>query len=413
MERDSMEFDIVCVGGGIATLSTVLRLLKRIKQSGLSKEKPSVLIIEKSENLGNHVLSGAVVDPAPLAELLSEDERKNFPIESPVTSEGFYNLTRTDSFKLPWVPPMMHAENYPIVSLSSVTRYFGKLCESAGAEIYAGFSAARLLEENGKITGIQIGDKGLDKDGSKKTIFEAGPNVMAKVVILGEGACGKLTEKLITERNLNKGCNAQTYALGVKEVIEIPSRPEQKGSIIHTFGYPMNSSTYGGGFIYCMSDTKVAIGMVTALDYTNPTINPHDIFRLFKVHPLVREYIKDGKVSAYGAKVLPEGGFYSAPDLVTDGAIIVGDAAGLLDSLRLKGVHIAIQSGIAAGDTLFQCWEKNDYSLPMLETYSKIFQETSGWKQMHRVKNVRASFAHGMLPGIMAAGMSWITGGIL
>ncbi len=413
MERDSMDFDIVCVGGGIASLATVLRLLKRIKQCGLTREKPSILIIEKSENAGNHVLSGAVVDPEPLAELLSDDERKNLPVESSVTSEGFYNLTKNGSFKLPWVPPMMHAENYPIMSLSAVTRYMVKLCETAGAEVYAGFSAAKLLEENDRVTGIQIGDKGLDKDGSPKSIFEAGPNVMAKVVILGEGACGKLTEKLIAERKLNDGRNAQTYAIGVKEVIEIPSRPEQKGRIIHTFGYPLNYSTYGGGFIYCMSDTKVAVGMVTALDYTNPTINPHDIFRLFKMHPLVHEYIKGGKVSAYGAKVLPEGGYHSVPDLVTDGAMIVGDAAGLLDSLRLKGVHIAIQSGIAAGDTLFQCWEKNDYSTAMLKSYPEMLKRTSGWRQMTRVRNVRASFAHGMFPGIAAAGMSWMTGGIL
>lgn len=413
MERDSMEFDIVCVGGGVATLSTVLRLLKRIKQSGESKAKPTVLVIEKAEGVGNHSLSGAVMDPEPLAELLSEEERAKFPTESNVVSEAYYSLSRTGGFKLPWIPPMLHAVGFPIISLAAVARYLCKLCEAAGAEVYTGFSAVKLLEENGRITGIQIGDKGLDKDGSRKHIFEAGPNIMAKVVILGEGACGKLTEKLIADKKLDEGCNAQTYAVGCKEIIEIPSRPDQKGKIVHTFAYPNDYSTYGGGFVYCMSDTKVAIGMVTALDYKNPTLNPHENFRLMKLNPVIREYIEGGKVIAYGAKVLPEGGCHSVPRAVADGAMIVGDGAGLLDSLRLKGVHIAMQSGIAAGDTLFECWQKNDYSLSALNAYPLKFQQMSGWRQMQRVKNVRASFTYGTIPGIMAAGMSWATFGAL
>ncbi|MDD5521394.1 MAG: electron transfer flavoprotein-ubiquinone oxidoreductase [Kiritimatiellae bacterium] len=413
MERESMEFDIVCVGGGVATLSTVLRLLKRIKQSSSTKEKPSVLIIEKAANAGNHALSGAVIDPEPFNELLSDEEIKNFPVESYVRLEAFYHLSKTIRVRLPWIPPMMQSKGFPITSISAVTRYLSKLCEAAGAEIYTGFSAVKLLEENGRITGIQIGDKGLDKDGSKKPCFEAGPNVIAKIVVLGEGSCGKLTEKLITDKKLNEGQNPQTYAIGIKEVIEIPSRPRQKGRIIHTFGYPLDHSTYGGGFIYCMSDTKVAIGMVTALDYSNPTINPHDLFRMYKLHPVVRRYITGGKVIGYGAKVLTEGGYYSAPQLITDGAMIVGDGAGLLDSLRLKGIHIALQSGIAAGDTLFDCWEKNDYSLNTLKAYPEKFYQMSGWKQMRRVKNVHASFTYGMFPGMMAVGMSWATAGIL
>jgi len=412
-EREVMEFDIVCVGGGIATLSTVLRLLKRIKQSGESREKPSILVLEKAENTGNHSLSGAIIDPEALPELFDAEELKNFPVESYVNSEGFYSLFKNGGFKLPWVPPAMHVKGYPIVSISAVTRYLGQLCETAGAEIYTGFSAAKILEENGRITGIQIGDKGLDKDGSKKDIFQAGPNVLAKTVVLGEGAFGKLTENLIASRKLNAGCNDQTYALGVKEVIEVPSRPAQKGKILHTFGYPLDHLTFGGGFVYCMSDTKVAIGMVTALDYTNANMNPHDMFRLFKLNPVVRRFIDGGKVLSYGAKILPEGGYYSAPATVTDGAIIVGDGAGLLDSVRLKGIHIAIESGIAAGDTLFECWQKNDYSFEMLKPYQERVRQMPGWKQMRRVRNVRASFKMGTMSGIIAAGMSWATAGLL
>lgn len=413
MERDSLEFDIVCVGAGIATLSTVLRLLKRAGQTGNAKAKPTVLIIEKGKHVGNHVLSGAVMDPEPLSELLSPGELKEFPIATTVVSEEFYRLSKSSGFKLPWIPSMMSAEGFPIISLSAATRYLSKLCEAAGAEVYTEFSATKLLEENGRITGIQIGDKGLDKDGSQKPAFEVGPNVLAKVVVLGEGACGKLTEQLITDRKLNEGRNHQTYAVGVKELIEIPPRPAQKGKIVHTFGYPLDYFTYGGGFVYCLSDTKVAIGMATALDYTNPTASPHDIFRLFKHNPVVQQYITDGKVIGYGAKVLPEGGYFAAPNTVVDGAIIVGDGAGLLDSLRLKGVHIAMQSGIAAGDTLFECWQKDNYSLAGLMAYPEKFKQMSGWKQMKRVRNVRAAFTHGTMPGIMAAGMSWALNGAL
>ena len=413
MERDSLEFDIVCVGAGIATLSTVLRLLKQAGQTGNDKAKPTVLIIEKSKAIGNNVLSGAVVDPEPLADLLSADELKKFPIESNVESEEFYRLSKTGGTKVPWVPPMMHAGGFPIVSLSAATRYLAKLCEAAGAEIYTEFSAVKLLEDKGRVTGIQIGDKGLDKDGSHKHAFEPGPNVFAKVVVLGEGACGKLTAQLIADRKLDAGCNSQTYAVGIKEIIEIPSRPAQKGKIVHTFGYPLEDGTYGGGFVYCLSDRKVAIGMCTALDYANPTLSPHDVFRLFKLNPVIKPYITGGKVIGYGAKVLPEGGYFSAPKTVVDGAIIVGDGAGLLDSLRLKGVHIAIQSGIAAGDTLFECWQKNDYSLPNLNTYPDKFKQKSGWQQMKRVRNVRASFSIGPLAGVMASGLSWLTNGAL
>ena len=413
MERDSLEFDIVCVGGGIASLSTVLRLFKRIRQDRSTQEKPSVLVVDKAQNVGNHILSGAVMDPESLRELLSDEEFKAFPVESSVVSEAFYYLTRNGGIRLPWVPPMMQAEGFPILSLSAGVRYMGKLCEAEGAELQAGFSAVQLLENGGRIAGIQVGDKGLDKDGSKKPIYEAGPNVFAKIVVLGEGAFGKLTEKLIADRNLNGGRNSQTYALGIKEVLQIPSRPEQKGRIVHAFGYPLDYGTYGGGFVYGMSDTRVAVGMVTALDYRNPTLSPHENFRLFKLNPVIRPFIDGGKVVSYGAKILPEGGCHSAPGLVVDGAMIVGDGGGLVDSLRLKGIHIAIQSGIAAGDTLYECWKKRDYSLASLQAYPEKFRQMPGWQQMRRVRNVRAAFTHGSLPGVAAAGLSWATRGLI
>lgn len=411
MERDTMEFDIVCVGCGVASLSTVLRLLKRAKAEG-NGTPPSVLVIDKGTTIGAHVLSGAVMDPAPMAELLDAAQFEALPTYAEVQAESFHRLTARGSMKLPWIPPVMRAEGYPIVSLSAVTQYLAKQCEAAGAEIYAGFAGVDLLREGSRITGVRIGDKGVDKQGNRRSNFEAGPDLMAKVIVLGEGACGYLTEKLIARENL-RGANPQTYAIGIKELLETPEHKGVGGTILHTFGYPQDSATYGGGFIYGMSDRLVAVGLVTALDYRNPNLNPHDLFRLFKQHPVVRPFIAGGKVVEYGAKVLPEGGLNSLPTLVADGALIVGDGAGLLDTLRLKGVHLAVQSGLAAGDTLFECWKSGDYSRAALDRYPRQLETMSGWKQLHNTRNVRASFARGRLAGIMAAGLSVFTGGRL
>lgn len=412
MKRDTMEFDIVGVGGGVATFATVLRLLKRIKQAAPAKA-PSVLIVEKGAMTGAHILSGAVLDPEPLTELLSAEERSKMPIGARVKTENFYRLTRNQALRLPWIPPALSAHNFPIVSLSSLSKYLGQLCEEAGAEIGTGFSAAELLQTDGRVTGIRIGDKGIDKHGSPKPIFEPGPDISAKVVILGEGACGKLTEKLIAGKGLRARGNPQAYAIGIKEIYETQAVPGRAGTIAHTFGYPLAGHAYGGGFLYCPSDTKVAVGLVTALDYAEAALNPHDLFRLYKRHPLVHSFLADSKVIAYGAKVLPEGGFYSLPALASEGALIVGDAAGLLDSLRLKGIHIALQSGIAAGDTLFDCWQQNDFSLSALSAYPRRLQASSGWRQMKRIRNVRACFTLGTLPGIAGAALSLFTNGLL
>ncbi|MFZ4397749.1 MAG: 4Fe-4S dicluster domain-containing protein [Kiritimatiellia bacterium] len=414
MDRDRMTFDIVGVGCGIATLSTVLRLLKRVRNDGAasSRPPPSVLIIEKGASIGAHSMSGAVVDSESLADLLTLDEFTALPRFATVQKESFQYLTASKALRVPWVPPLMQAEGFPIVSLSAVTRYLAGLCEKAGAEIYCGFPAVELLRENGRVTGVRLGDKGVDKDGKKRSMFLPGADLMARTVILGEGACGFLSEQLI-EQDQMRGPNPQTYAVGIKELLEIPERKGSAGTIMHTFGYPLDSKTYGGGFVYCLSDTLVAVGMVTALDYRNPTLNPHDLFRLFKRHPRVQPFLAGGKVVEYGAKVLPEGGVHSVPGLVADGAILVGDAGGLCNSLRLKGVHLAVQSGLAAGDTLFACWQNGDWSKAALQKYPAQLQKSRGWKELEKIRNVRASFHFGTIPGMMSVGMSLGSAGML
>jgi electron-transferring-flavoprotein dehydrogenase len=411
--RDELSFDVVGVGCGVATLSTILRLLKRCKQEGGgTRPPPSVLILDKGAGPGAHILSGAVIDPAPLTDLLDEAELAALPVFTRVASEKVAFLTLRGAMSMPWVPGKMKAKGYPIVSLAAVTQYLAAACEKAGAEIYHGFPAVDFLREGSRITGVRIGDKGIDKHGGRRSSFEAGPDILAKVVVLGEGACGVLSEKLIAGGRQG-GANPQMYALGIKEIIETPAREGMAGTILHTFGYPHDYRTYGGGFVYCLSDTLTAVGLVTALDYRHPGLNPHDLFRLFKLHPAVHRFVADGKVLEYGAKVLPEGGLHSIPALVADGALMVGDSAGLLDSLRLKGTHLAVQSGLSAGDTLFECWKSDDYALSALQRYPAALQKTSGWADLKRIRNVRASFRFGRLPGLAAVGLNIVTGGLL
>ena len=414
MNRDRMSFDIVGVGCGVATLSTVLRLLKRVRDdhSSPSKAPPSVLIVDKGASVGAHTLSGAVVDMESMADLLTVEEFAALPQFGTVKQESYQYLTAGGALRVPWVPPQMRAEGYPIVSLGAVTRYLAGLCEKAGAEIYCGFAGAELLRENGRITGVRLGDKGVDKNGQKRSVYQPGTDLMAGTVILGEGACGHLSEQLIKQDHLS-GPNPQTYAVGIKELIETPECKGTAGTIMHTFGYPLDAMTYGGGFVYRLSDTLVVVGMVTALDYRNPTLNPHDLFRLFKHHPRVQALIAGGKVLEYGAKVLPEGGFYAVPQLVTEGALIVGDAGGLCNSLRLKGVHLAVQSGLAAGDTLFDCWKSGDFSRSALQQYPERLHASAAWKQLEGIRNVRASFKYGTMGGMASVGLSIFSGGML
>ena len=232
------------------------------------------------------------------------------------------------------------------------------------------------------------------------------------MVVLGEGACGILTEKLIKSKGL-QGYREQSYAVGIKEVIEVPANEARMGEIDHTFGFPSDWSTYGGGFVYHVSPTQVMICYAYALDYAKPEKDPHVMFRQFKAHPAVAQHIEGGKSVAYGAKVIPEGGYYSVPEVVTDGALIVGDGAGLVDTLRIKGVHIAMQSGVAAAQTLAACWDNDDFSVKALKPYSTRLKATSGWKQLKRVKNVRAPFSSNLMLGVASAGCAWATFGLL
>ncbi len=410
--KQVIQTDILCVGAGVASLATALALLRGLKAQG--RPLPRVTVVEKGRSVGSHVLSGAVIDPSGFDGLLTEEEIAKMPIEARVSSEAFHMLfDATRAMRIPWVPPMMQAHGYPVGSLTKLTQYLAQLCEREGAEVYTGFAAVELVEDaKGRVIGVRTGDKGVDREGRAKSNFTPGEEIHAKAVVLGEGACGILTDRLIAAKKL-QGRREQSYAIGIKEVVEVPADEARVGEIAHTFGYPSDWSTYGGGFVYHVSPTQVMICFAYALDYAHPEKDPHTLFRQFKAHPVMAAHIQGGKSVAYGAKVIPEGGYYSVPQVVADGALIVGDGAGLVDTLRIKGVHIAMQSGRAAAATLAECLAKNDFSLAALRAYGDRLRQTEGWKQLKRVKNVRAPFSTNLVLGVMSAGCAWATHGAL
>lgn len=408
MTREKIQTDILCVGGGVASLSAALALLRSLKARGAGS-LPRVTVLEKGRAPGSHALSGLVLDWEGVRGLLTEEEIAAMPLPARVGRESFRVLLNGRlSAPVPWVPPMMRDRGMPVGSISKLTAYLAGLCEKEGAEVYTGFAAVELLKDgSGRVVGVRTGDKGVDMRGRPKANYLAGEEVYAKAVVLGEGACGVLTERLIAEKGLRSRRGHQSYALGIKEVIEVPADESRVGEIAHTFGYPADMATYGGGFIYHVSPTEVKVCYAYALDYAHPEASPHDLFRQFKGHPAVAAHIRGGKTVAYGAKVIPEGGYYSVPGVVADGALIVGDGAGLVDTLRIKGAHIAMQSGRAAGETLADCWLSGDFSLAALRPYEARLKKTSGWRQLRRVRNVRAPFSINTLLGVAAAGCAW------
>ena len=402
-KKTPVETDVLIVGAGPAGMAAAIAL----RRSAPEGAKPRVVVLDKGRSPGSHVLSGAIIDPSGFEGLLSPEEIEKLPVETHVCKESFRMLFGPrKSLKVPWVPPLMHSRGFPVGSLTKIAAYLCSIAEKEGAEIYTGYAVTELIEENGRIVGARTGEKGVGKDGKPKSNHLPQEEIRAAVTVLAEGGCGILTGKLAEAKGLG-GVRRQTYALAIKELIEVPAGTQTAGEVMHTFGYPSADGTYGGGFVYHVSETQVMAGYVYSLDYRRPETDPHLLFRRFKASAAVQKHIAGGKTAAYGAKVIPEGGYYSALKPYFPGCVIVGDAAGLLDSLRIKGVHIALQSGRAAARAILA--ELKDGR--GLETYPELLERTRGWKEIKRVRNVRASFRHGTIPGIIGAGMAWATCG--
>jgi electron-transferring-flavoprotein dehydrogenase len=406
-ERDSLEVDVLFVGAGPASLAGAIRLMQLAKSSGKELE---VLVIEKAGEVGNHALSGAVMDPKALDELLPE-WRAGAPVESPVTGDQLWLLTETGRIKAPVVPPMMNNHGKFVASLQKIVKWMAAQAEESGAQVFGEFPGQELLWEGDRVIGVRTGDKGLDKNGKPKPNHEMGADIFAKIVVLGEGPRGTLTKQAVPRLNLDRACEPQVYACGVKELWQCKPGSVQPGSVIHTMGFPLPNDTFGGGFIYGMADDVLDVGFVTGLDYKDPTTDPHDVFQRFKAHPAVRSMLDGAKLIRYGAKAIPEGGLYAMPRMYADGLLLTGDSAGFLNGMRLKGIHLAMKSGMLAAETAFEALAASKTDSAQLSSIETKFKASWAYKELYSARNFHQGFHNGLINGMLNTGLGMFTGG--
>jgi electron-transferring-flavoprotein dehydrogenase len=420
MEREVLEFDVQFIGAGPAGLAGAIHLanlIARHDQSvaagapGTALGEISIAVLEKAATVGAHGISGAVMDPRALRELMPDYREQGCPIASDVSADDVYLLTSGSHFKLPLTPPMLANHGNHILSLGNFVAWLAGIAEQKGVLVATEMPAARPLVENGRVAGVITGDKGVSKSGERKANFQPGAECRARATVLCEGPRGTLTKALDAQLGLSVGRNPQVYATGVKEIWEMPAGRVQKGRVIHTMGWPLPDDTFGGAFIYGMSDTLWAVGFVTGLDARDPTSDPHANLQRFKTHPLVRALLDGGKPVSYGAKAIPEGGYFAMPKLSADGVLLCGDSAGFLNGARLKGIHLAIKSGMLAAETLFECLLSGDFSKERLDGYSRRFENSWAYQELHGVRNFHQGFEHGLYAGMANVGAAMLTGG--
>jgi len=414
IEREKLEADVLIIGAGPAGLSCALHLANLIEQHGAAKKSPAlsaenIYVLEKAREIGAHQLSGAIMDPRALRELVPDFE-KAAPLDTPVTGDAAYYFTETSSYKLPITPPPLQNHGNFVVSLNKLVKWLGGLVEQKGINVFTQFAGTALIYEGSGIAGVITDDKGVDKNGKPKDNFTPGYELRAKVTVLAEGPRGSLTKDLVSRLQLD-GFNPQVYGIGIKELWEVQPGRIPTGYVAHTLGWPLTSDLYGGGWIYGLRDNRVSLGMVVGLEYRNPLFDPHEAFQKFKTHAFVRKVLDGGKLVRYGAKTVPYGGWYSMPRTYFDGGLLAGDSASLLNSQRLKGIHTAIKSGMLAAETIYEALCAGDTSAAKLYAYQQKIEHSWLKKELWAVRNFHQGFHFGLWPGLVNAGLQFVSGG--
>src|SRR5579864_5114551 len=391
MARERMEYDVVIVGAGPSGLAASIRL----KQLAAAAESElAVCVIEKGSEVGAHILSGAVFEPRALDELFPDWRKKGAPLNTPAGEDRFLYLTRNRALRLP-TPPQMHNRGNYIISLGNLCRWLATEAEALGIEIYPGFAAAEMLyDDAGRVRGVATGDLGIGRDGRPTERYQPGVELVATETLIAEGCRGSLTKTLVERFGLRDGIDPQTYAIGIKELWELAPNRHQPGLVVHTIGWPLDTATYGGSFLYHLEGGQAAVGLVIGLDYENPYLNPFEEFQRFKTHPAIRPYFEGGRRVAYGARALNEGGFQSIPRLDFPGGALIGCAAGFVNVPKIKGSHTAMKSGMVAAETVFARLAGDTGA-----EFGRALERSWVWDELYSVRNIRPSFGMGLWGG--------------
>ena len=406
---ETLDVDVLIVGGGPAGLSAAIRLGQLQSQDG--GEPLSIAVLEKAREAGAHMLSGAILDPSALRDLIPDFREKGAPFAAEVTQERVYLLTQNSRLPFPIIPPPLRNHGNGIISLNRFVRWLAEQAEGHGVDFFTGFAGQDVLTEGSRVVGVRTGDRGIGRNGEHKAGFEAGVDIRAKVTIFCDGVRGNLTKELLRRFELGRGCEPEQFAIGLKELWEVPPDRLQPGTVIHSLGYPLRQEEFGGGFIYAMPEGRLSVGFVIGLDYKDPLFDPHMAFNRFKQHPLIAGLLQGGQMVRYGAKALPEGGWNTIPRPYLDGALIAGDAGGFVNSMRLKGIHLAMHTGMLAAESAFEAIRAADTSAASLSRYQRKIDASAVRAELYPARNVHQAFGYGLFAGLAFAGLTLVTRG--